>query len=75
MQRLDFGLYSYPKEFGGWGVGGWGMKSEPVLTPKEKSTLPEKILLRGGSNPRRGIKQDSEPNTLPTSYSVPGAQW
>ena len=28
-----------------------------------------KILPRGGSNPRRCIKQDSEPNTLPTSYS------
>ena len=26
---------------------------------------------RGGRNPRRCIKQDSEPNTLPTSYSGP----
>ena len=31
----------------------------------------EKNLLRGGSNPRRCIKQDSEPNTPPTSYSGP----
>ena len=38
-----------------------------MLTPREKSPLSEKILLRGGSNPRRCIKQDSEPNTLPTT--------
>ena len=31
----------------------------------------ENILHRRGSNPRRCIKQDSEPNTLPTSYSGP----
>ena len=36
-----------------------------MLTPKEK------IILRGGSNPRRCVKQDGEPNTLPTSYSGP----
>ena len=30
-----------------------------------------KILPRGGSNPRHCIKQYSEPNTLPTSYSGP----
>ena len=41
------------------------MESEPMLTPREKSPLPEKILLERGSNPRRCIKQDSEPNTLP----------
>ena len=45
------------------------MQSEPMLTPWEKSPLPENILPRGGWNPRRCIKQDSEPNTLPTSYS------
>ena len=39
-----------------------------MLTPREKSSLPgKKILLRGGSNPRRCIKQDSQPNTLPSS--------
>ena len=42
-----------------------------MLTPREKSPIPEKILLRGGSNPRRCVKQDSEPNTLPTCYSGP----
>ena len=31
MHRLDFGLYSDPKE------------SEPVLTPREKSPVPEKF--------------------------------
>ena len=46
-----------------------GMESEPKLTPKKPST--RKILHKGGSNPRRFIKQDSKPNTLPTSYSGP----
>ena len=37
-----------------------------MLTPREKSPLPEKkkILHRGSSNLRRCTKQDSEPNTL-----------
>ena len=39
------------------------MESEPIFAPREKSPLPEKILLRGGSNLRRCIKQDSKPNT------------
>ena len=47
------------------------MESEPMLTPREISPLPEENLLRGGSNRRRCIKQDSAPNTLPTSYSGP----
>ena len=34
VHRLDLGLYSHPKEF-------YGMESEPMLTPKEKSPLPE----------------------------------
>ena len=37
-------------------------ESEPMLTPRE-------ILLRGWSNPRHCIKQDSELKTLPMSYS------
>ena len=45
-----------------------GIESEPMLTPNEKSPLPEK-------SPQRRIEpmtlQDSEPNTLPTSYSGP----
>ena len=40
------------------------MESEPMLTPSEKS---RKILPRGGSNPQCCIRQDREPNTLPTS--------
>ena len=47
------------------------MESEPMLTPREKFPLPEKNLPRGGSNRRRCIKQDSEPNTLATSYPGP----
>ena len=49
------------------------MESEPILTPTEKSPLSEKILPRGGSNPQCCIKQDSKPNTQPTSYSSPQA--
>ena len=48
-----------------------GMESEPMLTPRGKSPLPEKILPRGGLNPRHCIKQDSEPSTLSTSYPGP----
>ena len=36
-----------------------GMESEPMLNPKQKSPLSEKILPRGGSNPRCCIMQDS----------------
>ena len=36
VHKLDLGLYSHLKEFG-------GMDSEPMSTPKEKSPLPEKF--------------------------------
>ena len=45
-----------------------GMGSEPMLTPREN---PLYRRLRGGSNPRRCISQDSEPNTLPTERFRP----
>ena len=44
-----------------------GMKFEPMLTPREKSPLPENFP-RGGSNPRR---YGQRAQTLPTSYSGP----
>ena len=44
-----------------------GMEFEPMLTPKEKSPLPEDVP-RGGSNPRRCGQRAQ---TLPTSYSGP----
>ena len=34
VRRLDLDLYSHPKEF-------HGMESEPMLTPREKSPLPQ----------------------------------
>ena len=34
VNRLDLGLYPHPKEL-------QGMESEPMLTPREKSSLPE----------------------------------
>ena len=64
VHRLDLGLYSHPKEFGGSGV-------RTHVNSKGKPPSTRKILPRGGWNPRRCIKQDSEPNTLPTSYSGP----
>ena len=39
-----------------------------MLTPRKK---PLYRRLRGGSNPRRCIKQDSEPNTIPTELLRP----
>ena len=42
-----------------------------MLTPREKFPIPEKILPGGGWSPRRCIKQDSQPNTQPWSYSGP----
>ena len=44
-----------------------GMEFEPMLTPREKSPLPENFP-RGGSNPRRCGQRAQ---TLPTSYSGP----
>ena len=75
VHRLDLGLSSHPKEVGVclgffWGEGG-GDGVRTHVNSKGKIPSTEKILYRGGSNPRCCIKQDSEPNTLPASYSVP----
>ena len=50
-------------------LGGNGVRIHVNSKGKIRST--GKILPRGGSNPRRCIQQDSEPNTPPTSYSGP----
>ena len=63
MHRLDLGLYSHPKEFWGNGV------RNHINSKRKIPSTGKKILLRGESNLGRCIKQDSEPNTLPTSYS------
>ena len=47
-----------------------GMASEPMLTPRKEIPAPEKF---SPEEDRACIKQDSEPNTLPTSYSGPAA--
>ena len=65
MHRLDLSLYFRPKDLEGNGV------RTHVNCKGKKTTSTGKILLRGGSNPRRCIEQDNEPNTLPTSYSGP----
>ena len=60
VHRLDLGLYSHPKE-----VLGNGARTHVHSKGKIPST--GKILPRGGLNPQCYVKQDSEPNTLPTS--------
>ena len=45
----------------------WGMKFEPMLTPREKSPLPENVP-RGGLNPRLCGQRAQ---TLPMSYFGP----
>ena len=64
VNRLDIGLYSHPKQFLGNGV-----RTHAYSKGKIPST--GKFLLKGRSNPRCCIKLDSEPNTLPMSYSSP----
>ena len=46
-----------------------GMESEPMLIQGNPST--GRIILRGEWNPWHCIKQDTEPNKLPRSYSGP----
>ena len=41
------------------------------VNSKGKIPSTREVFLREGSNPQRCIKQDSQPNTLPTSYSSP----
>ena len=62
VHRLDLYLYSHLKEF-------WGNGVRTHVNSNGKSPLLEKILPREGSNPQCCIQQDSEPNTLPMSYS------
>ena len=64
VHQLDLGLCCRPKEF-------WGNGVRTYVSSKRKIPSTGKILRRGGSNPGRYIKQDSEPNTLPTSYPSP----
>ena len=64
VHRLDLSLCSHPKEF-------WGNKVRTLVNSKGKIPFAWRILLRGGSNPRCCIKQDSEPSTLPIELFRP----
>ena len=64
MHRLDLGLYSHPKEF-------WGNGTRSHVNSRGKIPSIGNIFLGGGSNSRRRIKQDSEPNALPTELTRP----
>ena len=62
MHRLDLGLYTHLEDFF------FGMESKPIL----KNPLYRRV--RGGSHPRRCIRQNSTPNTLPTELFRPPDQ-
>ena len=64
VHRLDLGLYSHPKEF-------WGNGVRIHVNSKGKIPSTGNFLPRGGSNPWRCIKQDSEPDALPTELLRP----
>ena len=65
VHRRDLGLYSHPKEFLG------GMEFEPMLTPREKSPLPENVP-RGGSSPQHCGQRAQ---ALPTELFRPPEWW
>ena len=50
---------------------GGGVRTHVNSKGEKKKTSTGKILIRGGPNPRRCIKQDSEPKKLPMSYCGP----
>ena len=64
MIMVDLGLCSHPSAFLRSGV-------RTHFNSKGKIPPTEKNLFRGGSNPRRRIKQDSELNTLPAELFWP----
>ena len=64
VHRLNLSFYSHPKEF-------WRNGVRTHVNSEVKIPFTGKILPRGVSNPWCCIKQDSEPNTLLTSYSGP----
>ena len=64
VHRQDLGIHSHPKEL-------WANGVRTHLNSKGKIPSTGKILLRGVSKPWRCIRRDSEPNTLPMSYSAP----
>ena len=65
VHKLDLDLYSHLKEF-------WGKEVRTHVNSKGKiPSKRKKNLPRGVSNPRRCIKQDSDPNTISTRYSGP----
>ena len=65
--RLDLGLYSHRKELGGGG--GNGVRTH--VNSKEKIPSTRKILPRGGSNPRRCIKQTASPTNHQRAIPAP----
>ena len=65
VQRLDLGLYSHPKEFFG------GMESEPMLTPREISPLPEKVSSEEGPTHDAASSRTASPTHYPRAILAP----
>ena len=63
VHRLDLGLYSHPKVF--WWNGVRNHVNSEGKIPSNGGSVSE------GSNPRRCVTQDSEPNTLRTELFRP----
>ena len=67
----SLGLYSHPKEF--WGN---GVRTHVNFKEKIPSTAKKKFLFRGGPNPRRCIKQDSQSNApAPKQHTTSHILW
>ena len=64
----QYGVSNTGDRWGGCGLS-WAWTLSLVPVPREKNPLYRR--LRGGSNPRGCITQDSEPNTLPTELFRP----
>ena len=65
VHRLDLSLYSHPKEF-------LGNEIRTHVNSKRKNLVYRKNSAQRRIDPRSCITQDSEPNTLATSYSGVG---
>ena len=74
VYRLDLNLYPHPKEVffgGGEGGRGGGMETEPTLTPKEKSPLPEKFSSEEDQTHNAASSRTASPTHYQLSYSSP----
>ena len=60
--------------FGGVGGGGGGMESKPMLTPREKSPLPEKFSSKEDGTHDAASSSTASPTHYQLSYPGPGKE-